>query len=432
MVKKIALISLAVVLMLAMANIASAKPSVANTSQKGSLLVFPKIIAFDNGTSGTAGVDTYVMIGNDGTSGKWIKCYWMDNNQTSYDFMFYLTPNQPVVFSSFYGYYGATPAVEVPPFLGVGALTCWVSKEDDSQPQNYNHLYGNAMVSNLKGADAGTTFFYNAYSFQAIGDTLFSTLTDDSGGIQLRFTGDTPPVANRGYDACPKYLVFNFIPYGVSVFGEPYYPDLTLWPCRQDLRQDRIPTCTKAKFDIWNENEVKFTGSYQCFKCFFEGFLTDIGNQAGLSINGAFLNARGPGYGGNKFTYPVLQTESARARVQGIYSSVCIAQSSSWTSVPPKTRVISGPGCPNISADGTKSAAFTTAWGTSSTITPLLGVLMYAVDDATSTDPVKILPHAGHTVFGAGAADWTATGEAGIMGGWIKYNPGWEGESAKR
>lgn len=409
MVKKMALISLAVVLMLAMANIASAKPSVANTSQKGSLLVFPKIVAFDNGTENVAGIDTYILLGNDNTVGTWVKCYWMDNNQTVQDFFFYLTANQPVIFSSFYG---TSDYVPIPPFRGIGTLTCWAATDDDSAPRAFNHLYGNAMV---RYADASKSIFYNAYSFAAQnGGTLYSTLADDAGGIQLRLTGDTLPVVDRGYDACPQYLVFNFAPEN-SNLATPYRPDLTLWPCRQDLRQDRIPTCTKAKFDIWNENEVKFTGTYQCFKCFFEGFLTDIGKST--SVKQKFMAARGPGYGGTKFDYGVLNTDSARARVQGVYSTVCQNSQNPQGTAVPKTRA-GNVGCPFIG-----TANFTAAWGTPTTITPLLGVVMYAADDPAD-NVIKIKPQGAYTPFGAGMASWTVANDPGKWGGWIKYDPG--------
>lgn len=89
------------------------------------------------------------------------------------------------------------------------------------------------------------------------------------------------------------------------------FPDLTLVPCKEDLRQDRIPTCTKAKFDVWNANEVKFTGSYQCLKCWYEGILEGIGlvDKTGL--------------GGGNFSLASLRTYANRLRVQGIASTVC-------------------------------------------------------------------------------------------------------------
>jgi len=245
-------------------------------------------------------------------------------------------------------------------------------------------------------------------------------LSDDAGGIQLRLTGDTLAVADRGYDACPQYLLFNFMPEN-STYASSYRPDLTLWPCRQDLRQDRIPTCTKAKFDIWNENEVKFTGTYQCFKCFFEGFLTDIGEAKRVpltaSVKAKFMEARGPGYGGTKFTDGVLNTDSARARVQGVYSTVCMNSQNPQGTAVAKTRAGSV-GCPFIG-----TANFTAAWGSPTTITPLLGVMMYAVDDPAA-DVIKIKPQGAFTPFGAGIAGWETATNPGKWGGWIKYDPG--------
>jgi hypothetical protein len=310
--------------------------------------------------------------------------------------------------------------------------------------------YGNGPVT----ADIGKAVFYNAYSFAGLGTAanppqLSEPLgtVDEPAGVMLRFTGDGPnftPVNQRGYDACPQYLVFNFAPDG-SPLALPNRPDLTLWPCRQDLRQDRVPTCTKAKFDIWNENEVKFTGAYQCFKCFFEGFLVDIGNQTGVvtsEIAGKYMRSRGPGYGGDKFTKAVLRTDVARTRVQGIYSTVCVASNVAGQPLSdPKTWVPSSrKGCPNIPAGATdwasRGAAFSAAWGTSSAaITPLLGVVMYALDE-TVTDPgnpIRIRPYGAYTPFGAGSASWTAAPAPGKWGGWIKYDPGTgAAEAAKR
>jgi len=85
-----------------------------------------------------------------------------------------------------------------------------------------------------------------------------------------------------------------------------------LVPCYQDLRQDRIPTCTKAKFDIWNENETKYTGAYRCIKCWFEGYLDEIATQQ-----------PGKGFGGEKFVYGPLHTTVGRFRVTGVASTVC-------------------------------------------------------------------------------------------------------------
>jgi len=341
----------------------------------------------------------------------------MDNNQTSYDFMFELTPNQPWVFDALYGNLNdLTRAIDIPNFANkIGTLVCWAQSADDRTPRDdFKHLYGTALIVN-----GNNWVFYDAFSFANRGASYFVAYDADNNVVpstdpnavwgKFNLSGDT------GMDACPNYLVGNFIPEGSSL--APGKPDLTLWPCKQDLRQDRIPTCTKAKFDIWNENEVKFTGTYQCFKCFLETFLSDIGDSNN-NTRGKWLSNRGPGYGGAKFKRSTLQTDVARFRVQGVYSSVCIATNSTFTSVSAKTKD-KYHSCPNINADGSKSNSFTTAWGTSSTITPLLGVLLYANEVTTLLDnqPIAIAPIAGHTLHGAGAA-------TGNNSGFIKFDLG--------
>jgi len=345
----------------------------------------------------------------------------MDNNQTIYDFMFLLTPNQPVVFDALTGH---NEYFDIPPFAGIGTLLCFAQSADDRTPQDFDHLYGTALIKN---GDVNWVY-YDAFSFAARGASYFSWL-DSTGAVtldpsaaisvRLNLTGDT------GYDTCPSYLVGNFIPDGGDLLKPTpaiNKPDLTLWPCKQDLRQDRIPTCTKAKFDIWNENEVKFTGAYQCFKCFFEGFLTDIGYPAGTARQ-KFMYNRGPGFGGDKFSVGVLRTEVARFRVQGVYSSVCVSTNvANQLPTTAKTKA-GGKSCPNIASDGSKSASFIQAWGNTNSITPLLGVLLYAeqVDGLDANTGIR--PKSGYTLHGAGQA----TGDPNVPGnnaGFIKVDLG--------
>lgn len=360
MLKRVALISLALVMVLSMVSMASARPNIAENSQKGSLLVFPKIAVLPL-------VDTYIFIGNDATQPTYVKCYWMDQNQSIEDFHFYLTANQPVAFSASEGSVDVGPAFSD---NAVGSLVCWAQDAQDQNPIKFNHLYGYAMI---KGPDGNV--FYNAFAFGLPGTP--PVYVEGSDTVNNLLNGST-------YDMCPKYLVTNF----VTGFGTPpianVKPDLTLWPCRQDLRQDRIPTCTKAKFDIWNEHEVKFTGAYQCFKCFFEGFLDQIGEPG-------YLSSRGPGFGGEKFTGDTLRTETARMRVQGIASSVCDGFIAGSTTTP-KTK-----GCAGVRSENT----------------PLLGLVLYGDSNFTPTSPIDFSPKAGHTMTGAGFDDR----------GFIKWNP---------
>jgi len=362
MVKRFAQLSLAVFLVLALAGMASAGlKDLPNTTQKGSLLVFPKVANWDNK------VVTYFFIGNDFADNVWIKCYWMDENQTIKDFLFPVTANQPIYFASNENDYG-------PPFNDntAGSLVCWAQEARDTAPRlSYNHLYGYAMITD----GANNNVFYNAYSFKIVDPTkAFTTIPDAQGG------GGRLNLDGAGYDNCHKYLVTNFIPAGAS-FGpvegdvdEPagVQPELTLWPCKQDLRQDREPTCTKAKFDVWNWNERKYTGAYQCFKCFFEGYLHVIGAKNDTEFWGGRVFKRGPGANGAHFTAKSLRDNIARMRVQGVKSDpVCT----------PKLTGAQG------------------VWCSTTVNTGLLGVMLYG---APGSLPGSITPVAGHTLHGAG------------------------------
>jgi len=376
MVKKLALASLAVVLVFTMVSLASAAPNVTNTNHKGSLLVYPKIVVFDNeSTTADVEVDTYVFIGNDQTSGVYVKCYWMDNAQQIQDFQFYLTASQPAFFRASDGW--GSPDIGVPPFWGVGSLVCFAEDNNDQNEIKWNHLYGSATIVTIEGG-SGTSAppsaaMYNAWAFVA------GSLPTSSGQLVLD--------GGNNYDSCPSYLVENFwtstfngTRNGLDGYQESQglerrvRPDLTLWPCKQDLRQDRYPTCTKAKFDVWNENEVKFTGAYQCFRCFYEGFLDEVGKSVSRSLkvmnhgwpDNNDTTQLGNGFGWDKFTYYGLSTDFGRFRVQGIASSVCKFNDAAI-----------------VTATGQKACSGTVA-------TPLLGVLLYAqefVSPYGSPDP---------------------------------------------
>jgi len=314
MLKKVVFFALAFALVFV--GLASAAQNVANTTQKGSLLVWPKIVALDPDR------DTYIYIGNDYYTEVWLKCYWMDSNQQVEDFVFRLTPNQPVAFSAYFGTdFGTAGGITVPPFggTGIGSLQCWAVNDASSTKQlSFNHLYGNAWIRD--GREYTSNVVYNAWAFTAR-------------VAQGQFVGTAGTLVLDGsagnYDACPQYLVTNFTPGDVTVENEETieittdaYPDLTLWPCKQDLTQDRVPTCTKAKFDIWNANETKFTGAYRCIKCWFEGILEGIDNAKFKPIAPSKTDAF-VGFGGEKFSIFSLKTLAARFRVQGVKSTVC-------------------------------------------------------------------------------------------------------------
>lgn len=278
--KKVLLIVLA--LLFAMSAAAMASPNVANTSQKGSLLIFPKIEVEDE-------EDTIVSISNDYFLPVNLKCYWVDEDQYWQDFMFELTANQPIAFSAKYGLSLDDPKpVTVPPFQGdSGELVCFATDEGQTKELSWNHLMGSAKVIDFENE---TAFEYNAWSFQAK-----KALKSEMG------TPGTLKLTGTEYDACPQYYNANFIS-SMSDYAFYHDTELTVVPCKQDLRQDREATVTKVLFEIWNENETKYTGTTQCVKCWFEGLLSEISGQ---------------------FTAKVLHTFAGRFRASGVASPVC-------------------------------------------------------------------------------------------------------------
>jgi hypothetical protein len=313
MFKKTVVLSVAVALILLglFVDPSAAQNNVTSTSKRGSLLVWPKIA-----TSGN--LDTIIMIGNDAASGTTIKCYWMDDGQNTWDFEVALTAYQPAWFSAKTGN-GSKGVSEFGTGVtenGIGELKCWAIDPSPTgasagtleQLKKFNYLYGNAIIID---PDVERAFEYNAWSF------FLGTLDagDVNGALKLDGTQ---------YDYCPGYLVYNFFSKGASLTtAGPSFGDstLALAPCMQDLRQDRSPICAKAKFDVWNENENKLTGAYQCIKCWFEGVLTEIGTQ---TWDGCDLpTCKYTGVGGTKFAKGTLKTNMGRFRVSPDTFNAC-------------------------------------------------------------------------------------------------------------
>ena len=157
-------------------------------------------------------------------------------------------------------------ALEVPPFDDTyGELKCWAVNAEGTRQISWNHLFGSATIFDY---ERGEAWEYSSWNFTA--RDVDRGVAVGTGG-ELLLSG-----VDGGYDACPQYVLGTFMADG-SDFTDSSgnivdlsTTDLTLVPCKQDLRQDRTPTYTKAQFDIWNEDEVKFTGAYICFKCWLE------------------------------------------------------------------------------------------------------------------------------------------------------------------
>ncbi|ADJ29211.1 hypothetical protein [Nitrosococcus watsonii] len=297
-----------------------------NTSEKGSLLVFPNVDVSGNR-------NTIIRIQNDYSDSVSLKCYWKNGTKFFADFQIELTKFQPIWISAKdgRGTYNVTP---FPDFtnqayldnIGVGyqgpeensinggrnhrgvrpsqvllpdnakeagELQCWAVDSSGASEIRWNHLVGTATVVD---ASKGTAYEYSAWGYRClVGNNGDSCVTAEAGKLNLD---------GAEYEACPKKLIGHFSPAGTSVGNlHVRQNELTIASCNQDLSQDQQFHFTKLKFNVWNEQEVKLTGAYQCIDSWHQLLLSGVQN------NGRNFSASG--------------TNVARFKVKGVKSSVC-------------------------------------------------------------------------------------------------------------
>jgi hypothetical protein len=284
--------------------------------------------------------DTIVSITNSGPAPVNVHCYWINGkDQQPHDFTLELTAHHPVVFDARYGV-GEFPfllgyPVFTSPFNingdgNVGELKCFaVDTATGTKQIKWNYLTGTAKTIDYLAAPP-TAYEYNAWSFAGIPKTntlvcagsptvscpyLGGTCADgslciDAGNGASIGTPGTILMDGTQYSACPAYWQSNFFASGAGQFISPVWipdSDLTLVPCKEDVRQNHAFTYTKAVFTVWDELETPHSGSYQCMECFYEDFLTKVGFDAPNTTNP-----------GNFFTLANLGTIVGYFRVQGV------------------------------------------------------------------------------------------------------------------
>jgi hypothetical protein len=298
---------------LAAENVAKAAQNVANTSQKGSLLIFP-LISIDPEVSG----DTFLAVSNDQTSPVHVECSYINEAKGRVDFNFTLMGKATAGWDAFFG-----DGIGAPPFPidgkftpsnpNRGELICFAVDAGDANQIAFNHLTGTATVVAFNDTDASQrlqAFRYNAWRFVARSS---AGLPEADNVIQgkpgdLRLTGGGAGT----YDACPLYNFSNFSPNGAtdaSGLITTQDNDLSVVSCNQDLRQDFLPHLTKLQFTVWNANAKSFTGSYQCVDSVQTVPLSSTEN----SLLVAPLN----------FEFATLRTRIARFQVSGVASTNC-------------------------------------------------------------------------------------------------------------
>ena len=291
------------------AGSAMAAQNVANTNQKGSLLVWP-LITVDR-TDGKA-ESTLIEISNDANATIHVECVYVNERKGRVDFDFDLTAKQT---ASWDVYTRDGDQVNPPnfptnegipryPFGSVykGELICWATNPGREYQIAWNHLTGTATVLGKYAPD--TAFKYNAWAFAARSDTgLADTNAAVSHGTPgiIKLTGGGAGT----YDACPGYNIANFMPNGAELGGiKTISNELAVVSCYQDLRETYKVRKTKLDFTVWNSHEHSFTGAHYCVDSVTSVYLSDP-----------------PVTAGSNFDYDVLRTPNARFEVRGVKAS---------------------------------------------------------------------------------------------------------------
>jgi hypothetical protein len=366
---------------------ALAAQNVANTSQKGSLLIFP-LITIDRATLN----NTFIEVSNDETAPVHIECSYINEGKGRIDFDFDLTAKATASWDALTGSgIGAPPFptdlspvyAPIPGFLPRffaapdtfrGELVCFALDQGGANQIAFNHLTGTATVVKALDVDIlpfvalqpKQAFRYNAWSFVArnkAGLPEADNVIQGTPGL-LALTG-----AGAGtYDSCPAYNIASFNPNGsTSTDNGPGVAgtlstldnDLSVVSCNQDLRQDFVLHLTKAQFTVWNANENSFTGAFQCI---------DSVQTIGLAAeDNTIMTAR------TNFDETTLRTPNARFQVSGIASAQC------------PTTIIPGPGLPSIPVPATENAGLLGVLTSSAGITELLPVVDEDVELGSTT-----------------------------------------------
>jgi len=166
------------------------------------------------------------------------------------------------------------------------------------------------------GIKMGRTFNPTVYTYYCVQKV-------NSSKCQFPYSAPACDKQGGAYDACPSYLLFDFLaePSDGNGNGDGHARNyLALAPCKEDLRsEDGAPGefdfHTRLLFSVWNANEVKKTGHYSCAHCNGErgtnGSTYDI-YLSDLKVGGI-----------NYFQEKNLGTNSGRFRVEGKAGGKC-------------------------------------------------------------------------------------------------------------
>jgi hypothetical protein len=318
----------------------------ANTTKEGSLLVFPRIQT-------TNGYETYIILNNTGVSDVHVKCYWeikdVRTDPTSQTlvsgFTMLIPANSPVFFRASDGSSLDDSGVALGMGSGEeGVLRCWAIDPAGRKQISWNHLSGSAIIVNsdntvtdVSNKAPTTAWQYNAWRFAAnilesdgtfadgfwVGQTIDAgytvnqlalkasptTVVDPSFCPGPNYTASGCSLTNAAYDACPKYVSFEFLaePLGPAKTDGYAFNNLALAPCKSDLTNLSSSTKTRLRYTLWNVRGVQVSDLYRCANCAYD---TDLGN---LSVSRAV----------KPFQRRSMRTPVGLFRVEGMASSTC-------------------------------------------------------------------------------------------------------------
>jgi len=304
-----------------------------SASEKGSLLIWPKVeLRWDSG--GNLIQDTIIELSNDFPGSVDFQMFFVNGDApldesgvrfhpgwNFVDVRIFLTANQPTYWSAATGQPatggvspftildpGSPPGRPDPDGSGDrvlrGFIVGWAVRVSDNHQIRFNHLKGSATIINYL---ASAAWEYNAYAARVNPNLVSHGSIVGTGGVLLL---DGSQYA-AGYD----FLLYDFFATGSQALSGGMATvtsdtDVTLMPITADLRLSVSPdpVTTKAEMEIWNMNEVKFSGAQRCLTCWDQALLSNYGDPDHFDLNN-------------------LQTNKGRARVNGVSDPGCFASS---------------------------------------------------------------------------------------------------------
>ena len=313
---------------------------------KGSLVVFPNVEvrwALD-GDEWQIAQETFLDLSNDYPASVAVQLYFFQGDPSLdataqdrahpgwnwVDNQIFLTANEPTYWAASSGLpKGVSPFTVLdpgdPPGRPVdpgdpqgermlrGFVVAWAVNGGNEEIR-WNHLKGDALLVRYEGFPAA--WEYNAISAAvnacdvAQGEEPRDCVEFDENHVccAAEVIPGRLDLDAFQYDIALDQLLLDFYSVGAPGLDETIVGvdlELTLLPGYLDMRQETEgPTISKAKFDIWNMNEVKFSNTERCVSCWDQELLSNYDPP-------------------NHFLWPNLQTDKGKARIDGMQSQLC-------------------------------------------------------------------------------------------------------------